>query len=74
MSRPKVHLQGTFQVRAATEGELFVIYPDGKITVAMDPKDAKRLIDKWVKKHMSHTKINVATIDWFDGVKPPVDS
>ncbi len=72
MDRPPVVLQGKAIVERGEDDDLLVMMPDGTVVVAKDPKQAERKIKAWFKTEMNVDAINVGTIEWRHGLKPPV--
>jgi hypothetical protein len=69
---PPVNSQGKAVVERGDGDDLLVMMPDGTVVVALNPKQAERKVKAWFKTEMNEDAINVGTIEWRNGIKPPV--
>lgn len=72
MGLPKKYTT-SYQGKAIVESngsELLVMFPDGHIEPALDPKEAFLKLRRFFKKNLQ-TDVGVGEIEWRHGVEPP---
>lgn len=68
---PPVKSQGKVIVERGDAGDILVMMPDGEVHIVQNVGAAFKRANAWCKSNMDKDAINVATIEWRHGLKPP---